>query len=232
MFRGISTSMPRRLCSRAPATRIARGCGCFRRLDGSGIARSPRMYLAVSDCGSSSRASNDPAWMTRPPCSPAPSPRSTTTSAVRMVSASCSTTSTVLPWSRSCRRMAMSRSLSRGWQADRRLVEHVEGADEGRAQRRRQVDALRLAAPRASTRGGRGSGSRGPRRAGTKAAAVSRAPAGPRRPARRPLRARSSKKAAASPTVRAHTSSMVRPATCTPRASGRRRVPSQPGHVT
>ena len=31
-------------------------------------------------------------------------------------------------------------------QADRRLVEHVERADERRAERRRQVDALRLAA--------------------------------------------------------------------------------------
>ena len=34
-------------------------------------------------------------------------------SATLIMSASCSTTSTVLPWSRSCRRMAISRRLSR-----------------------------------------------------------------------------------------------------------------------
>ena len=38
-----------------------------------------------------------PLKMTRPPCSPAPSPMSTTMSATRIMSASCSTTRTVLP---------------------------------------------------------------------------------------------------------------------------------------
>jgi hypothetical protein len=46
--------------------------------------------------------SSVPSATTSPPWRPAPGPRSTTQSAARMVSSSCSTTSTVLPRSRSC----------------------------------------------------------------------------------------------------------------------------------
>ena len=49
----------------------------------------------------------------RPPCSPAPGPMSTTQSAVRMVSSSCSTTISVLPSSRNRTRVSISRWLSR-----------------------------------------------------------------------------------------------------------------------
>ena len=49
-----------------------------------------------------------------PPCSPAAGPRSTIQSAVRMVSSSCSTTSTVLPRSRNPFSVSSRRVLSRG----------------------------------------------------------------------------------------------------------------------
>ncbi len=51
----------------------------------------------------------------RPPCSPAPGPRSTTQSAERIVSSSCSTTMTVLPRSRMDWSVSMSLRLSRWW---------------------------------------------------------------------------------------------------------------------
>ena len=63
--------------------------------------------------GSARIASSGPLAMISPPCSPAPGPMSTTQSAVRMVSSSCSTTSTVLPRSRSRVSVAMSFALSR-----------------------------------------------------------------------------------------------------------------------
>ena len=97
---------------------------------------------------------------------PAPGPKSTSQSAARIVSSSCSTTMTVLP----------SRGAAQGGdqpvvvalvQADRRLVEDVEHADQLRADLRRQPDALGLAAGERRRRRGRGSGSRGRRRRGT-----------------------------------------------------------------
>src|SRR6266508_2002091 len=51
---------------------------------------------------------------TSPPCTPARGPTSTTWSAISMTSGSCSTTSTVLPLSRSARRRSLSRPTSRG----------------------------------------------------------------------------------------------------------------------
>ena len=55
-------------------------------------------------------------------------------------------------------------------QADRRLVEHVEHADEPAADLRREPDALRLAAGERARRAVEATGSRGRRRAGTAAA--------------------------------------------------------------
>ena len=57
---------------------------------------------------------------------------------------SCSTTSTVLPWSLSFRRTAEQPRRVPGVEPDRRLVEHVEGAGEPRAQGAGEVDALGL----------------------------------------------------------------------------------------
>ena len=54
-------------------------------------------------------------------------------------------------------------------QADRRLVEHVQHADQAGADLRGQPDPLRLAAGQGRRRPGPGSGSRAPRRAGSRA---------------------------------------------------------------
>ena len=77
---------------------------------------------------------------------PAPGPRSITQSAARMVSSSCSTTSTVLPRSRIPLRVAMQALVVALVEADRRLVEHVEDAHQLRADLGREADALALAA--------------------------------------------------------------------------------------
>ena len=55
-----------------------------------------------------------PSKQTLPPSVPAPGPRSTTWSAIAIVSGLCSTTSTVLPLSRSCRSRSFIRSMSWG----------------------------------------------------------------------------------------------------------------------
>ena len=60
----------------------------------------PERYAPVSDSGLRMIASSGPTVRTRPPSAPAPGPRSTTTSASRIVSSSCSMTMSVLPRSR------------------------------------------------------------------------------------------------------------------------------------
>ena len=67
-------------------------------------------------------------------------------SAARITSGSCSTTTMVLPSSRSSSRMRISRPVSRRVQSDGRLVEHVAGAHQPRSQAGGELDALRLAA--------------------------------------------------------------------------------------
>ena len=81
-----------------------------------------------------------------PPASPAPGPRSTTKSARRMVSSSCSTTSTVLPRSRKLLERAEQAIVIARVQADRRLVQHVQHAAQARADLRGEANALRFAA--------------------------------------------------------------------------------------
>jgi hypothetical protein len=61
-----------------------------------------------------------------------------------MVSSSCSTTSTVLPGRAAGTSVSISRPVVALVQADRRLVEHIQGADEAGADLRREPDALRL----------------------------------------------------------------------------------------
>ena len=111
---GISTSMLRRLCSRAPRITSHSPPGS-RRMAGTGIVRTPARYCPVIDRSEASRSSNVPETTISPPCSPAPGPMSTTWSAMRMVSSSCSTTITVLPMSRRRMRVSMSLWLSRWW---------------------------------------------------------------------------------------------------------------------
>ena len=67
-------------------------------------------------------------------------------SAARITSASCSTTTMVLPRSRSSSRMRISRAGVAAVQPDGGLVEHVAGAHQARAEAGGELDALRLAA--------------------------------------------------------------------------------------
>jgi hypothetical protein len=64
-------------------------------------AISPDRYLPVSEAGVAISSSTLPCATMWPPWMPAPGPMSSTWSAVRMASSSCSTTITVLPRSRS-----------------------------------------------------------------------------------------------------------------------------------
>ena len=111
---GNSTSMSWRLFSRAPLS-SSRSPSAGRRTCGTRISFPPERYCPVRERSSARRPSRSPEWTTSPPCSPAPGPMSTTWSAARMVSSSCSTTITVLPRSRSRSRVSMRRLLSRWW---------------------------------------------------------------------------------------------------------------------
>ena len=86
-----------------------------------------------------------PSNTTSPPAVPAPGPRSTTWSAIAMVSGLCSTTSTVLPLSRSCSSRSFIRCDVVRVQADRRLVEDVGDVGERRAEVPDHLGALGLA---------------------------------------------------------------------------------------
>ena len=87
-----------------------------------------------------------PCATSRPPRLPAPGPMSMMWSARRIVSSSCSTTTSVLPLSPSLRQRVEQDAVVARVQADRRLVEHVAHALQVAAELRRQADALRLAA--------------------------------------------------------------------------------------
>ena len=110
---GNATSTFFRLCSLAPLTTTSRDFDRLRRAAGSGICCRPVRYAPVSDSLLASNCSTGPETTTLPPCSPAPGPMSTTQSAARMVSSSCSTTISVLPRSRSRISVSSSRWLSR-----------------------------------------------------------------------------------------------------------------------
>ena len=73
----------------------------------------PDKYCPVNELSFLAISSAVPVAMTRPPCTPAPTPMSMMWSAVRMASSSCSTTITVLPRSRRCVSVDNRRSLSR-----------------------------------------------------------------------------------------------------------------------
>ena len=106
--------MSRRLCSRAPTTVSIRLRSTGRRLRGTGDLPSTGQERAGDRLR---RRPPDPRpCPTPPPCRRVrrpPGPMSTTQSAVRMVSSSCSTTISVLPRSRSRVRVWISRWLSR-----------------------------------------------------------------------------------------------------------------------
>ena len=93
-----------------------------------------------------SMSSGVPAATMRPPCTPAPGPCRSTWSAARIVSSSCSTTSTRVAEVAQARQRVEQARVVALVQADRRLVEDVEHADQRAADLGRQPDALRLAA--------------------------------------------------------------------------------------
>ncbi len=110
---GNATSTPRRLCSLAPSTTTSLVLDRFRRVSGTGMTSRPVRYAPVSDSGLASSSFSGPETTMLPPCSPALGPISTTQSAARIVSSSCSTTISVLPRSRSLISVSSSRWLSR-----------------------------------------------------------------------------------------------------------------------
>ena len=145
---GISTSMfLRLLCRRADdPQQLARRSA--RRLRGHlRSAASPDRYWPVRlRAALGDRRRRSPLATTSPPRTPGPGPKSTMWSAARIVSSSCSTTTTVLPRSRSCVERVEQPVVVARVQADRRLVEDVEHADQAAADLAGQADALRLAA--------------------------------------------------------------------------------------
>ena len=102
-------------------------------------ARSPSRRCA-------DRSATEPSATSVPPRLPAPGPMSIRCSARRIVSSSCSTTTSVLPLSLERLQRVQQDAVVARVQADGRLVEHVAHALQVAAQLRRQADALRLAA--------------------------------------------------------------------------------------
>ena len=96
--------------------------------------------------GAAARRSTDPSNTTVPPCGPAPGPMSTTWSAIRITSGSCSTTRTVLPLSRSRSSSEFDLLDVVGVEADRRLVEDVRHVRERRPEMADQPGPLGFAA--------------------------------------------------------------------------------------
>ena len=106
---GMSTSTSWRLCVDAPRTSSVPE---DERTDSLRVARSSRWRPVMVSLPRS--PSTVPSKQTVPPPVPAPGPRSTTWSAIAIVSGLCSTTSTVLPLSRSCSSRSFIRSMSWG----------------------------------------------------------------------------------------------------------------------
>jgi hypothetical protein len=103
----MSTSRPSGCCRWRPRCSSHLGRGLLRRAGvppcaGTAMRRRARQVLAGQRVGFAATCSNVPCAITRPPCTPAPGPMSITWSAARIMSSSCSTTSTLLPRSRRC----------------------------------------------------------------------------------------------------------------------------------
>ena len=99
-------------------------------------------------CRRRAAPSTVPSKTTSPPPAPAPGPRSTTWSPIAIISGLCSTTSTVLPLSRSCSSRSFIRWMSCGCRPIARLVEDVRDVGQARAE---VADHLACAAPRRPT---------------------------------------------------------------------------------
>ena len=142
---GTRRSTSRRLCSRAPRTASALPLPVAR-LAGIGTARSPRRNAPVIERGSARTASSGPLAMISPPCSPAPGPD---------VDDPVGGPDRLLVVLDDEDRVAEVAQPGQGRdqlgvvalvQPDRRLVEDVQDAHQGRADLGRQPDPLGLAA--------------------------------------------------------------------------------------
>ena len=112
--KGISTSIFFKLLARAPLMEMNLP-SFWRRFFGTGMNFVPLKYWPVTEAATSLISSAVPWATTLPPCSPAPGPISTISSAAYMVSSSCSTTIRVFPKSRKCFKVSRSLLLSRWW---------------------------------------------------------------------------------------------------------------------
>src|SRR5712664_2790225 len=119
---GMSTSTSCKLWTLAPRTSSTPDRV---RTDGFNEARSSRC-LPVS-VSLARRPSTVPSNTTSPPSVPAPGPRSTTCSAIAIASGLCSTTSTVLPLSRSCSSRSFIRWMS--WRSEEHTSELQSRSD-------------------------------------------------------------------------------------------------------
>ena len=145
VFSGMLMSMSFRLCSLAPSSRIF--CPVpRRRVVGTGIASSCRRYFDVSERGSRISA------VERAGKHDAPALLAGAEAEIDDVIGDLDHVGVVLDDEHGVALIAQlpqdvdQPQVVARVQADRRLVEHVQRADERRAERRRQVDALRLAA--------------------------------------------------------------------------------------
>ena len=109
---GNFTSISFKLLCLAPL--ISKNCPrfAFFLTSGVGIVFLPAKYAPVIDSSSIITSEGGPFATTRPPCIPAPGPKSHNQSACLKVSSSCSTTSNVLPKSLNSRNVFNRRSLS------------------------------------------------------------------------------------------------------------------------
>ena len=125
---GMSMVMFLRLFSRAPFTVSRRPLVGLRRCLGEGICLKPVRYCPVRLSGLAITWSGVPSATTAPPWMPAPGPISTTWSAVRIASSSCSTTSTRVAHVAQRLQRVEQPGIVALMQSDRGLVQHIEHA--------------------------------------------------------------------------------------------------------
>ncbi len=126
----MSTVMFLRLLARAPITVRRRPLVGLRRSFGAGICLKPVRYCPVRLSGLAMTSSGVPSATTSPPWMPAPGPMSTTWSAARIASSSCSTTMTLVAEVAEAVEGLEQPRIVALMQPDRGLVEHVEHAGE------------------------------------------------------------------------------------------------------
>ena len=143
---GISTSMFLRLCSVAPSDRAAAARPAGGVSAGTGIASSSRRYFAVSDRGSFEQSGD------RAGVDDAAALLARAETEIDDLVGDANHVGVVLDDEHGVALVAQLLEdrdqplVVARMQADRRLVEHVQRVDERRPERRRQIDALRLAA--------------------------------------------------------------------------------------